>query len=295
MPCSQASRSSKEPLYGTCGSYDHWAFVSAPISSWHATSALKSHGMPPDVTDWLGEELGKGVKISFRVYDDPSVAAGATKVKLFPAGQEIVLPSLTEITGALRRRIAGDAEGWTRIDGHEFFICNDPGHDACCAKYGPPVFEAAARLIAERGLSLKVFRCSHLGGHKFAATGILFPHGHLYGRMDEKNISDLLATAALENVYAPCYRGGAWLSKDAQIATYVAADRGWLGGPLKHVRVNEVVESGENRRHLHAEVIGALPFTVELDKKIFSNPPSCGASDAEKTNERWVIAGVNGK
>jgi hypothetical protein len=233
------------------------------------------------------------VKISLRVYDDPGVGDGRAKVKLYPAGQETVLSSLADVTSALKRRVGGDASGWTGISEHEFFLCTDPGHDACCAKYGPPAFEAASRLIGARRLPMKLFRCSHLGGHKFAATGALFPHGRMYGRIDEKNVTELFDAMASDAIFAPCYRGSVWDDKETQIATYAAAERGWLEGPLKHVRVNEIVDRDDGRRHLHAEVVGAFPFIVELEKKAFGNPQSCGAHDAEKTNERWVIAGVN--
>lgn len=295
VACSRTSRDSGEPLYGTCGSFDYWVFVSRPISTWHPTSALQSQGMPPELAAWLGEKLSQKLKISFRTFDDPRVTDGTVKLKLYPDAQETVVASPSDIVVALEKRLNSDKAGWEDIKEKEFFICTDPGHDACCTRYGPPVFAAASELIRTLELPIKVFRCSHLGGHKFAATGITFPQGHMYGRMDEENVRLILEDVMSDNIHAPNYRGTITYSKDEQAATYVAASRGWLEGPIKRIRVLEIVEEAE-RRHLHAEVIGALPFTVTLVKKKFLSPGSCGhASEEKKFTENWVVSEIDGQ
>jgi hypothetical protein len=58
-------------------------------------------------------------------------------------------------------------------------VCSHGRHDECCATRGRAV---AARLAEREGAA--VWECSHIGGDRFAATMLLFPHGINYGRAD---------------------------------------------------------------------------------------------------------------
>ena len=58
-------------------------------------------------------------------------------------------------------------------------VCAHGRHDQCCATRGRLV----ATLLARRE-GPAVWECSHIGGDRFAATLLLFPHGINYGRAD---------------------------------------------------------------------------------------------------------------
>jgi hypothetical protein len=58
-------------------------------------------------------------------------------------------------------------------------VCAHGRHDQCCATRG----RAVATALAERE-GPAVWECSHIGGDRFAATMLLFPHGINYGRAD---------------------------------------------------------------------------------------------------------------
>ncbi len=58
-------------------------------------------------------------------------------------------------------------------------VCAHGRHDECCATRGRSV----AMLLA-RGGAESVWECSHIGGDRFAATILLFPHGITYGWAD---------------------------------------------------------------------------------------------------------------
>ncbi|HET8768451.1 MAG TPA: sucrase ferredoxin [Pedococcus sp.] len=67
-------------------------------------------------------------------------------------------------------------------------VCTNGRRDVCCAVRGRPVaVEAAA---ARPG---RVWEASHTGGHRFAPTGVLLPHGATLARLDP-----LLATTVLD-------------------------------------------------------------------------------------------------
>jgi hypothetical protein len=58
----------------------------------------------------------------------------------------------------------------------------------CCAMRGRPV--ALESSLRRPG---RVWECSHTGGHRFAPTGVLLPHGQTFGRL-----SGMSAVAALD-------------------------------------------------------------------------------------------------
>jgi hypothetical protein len=57
-------------------------------------------------------------------------------------------------------------------------ICSNSKRDVCCSVRGRPV---AAEAASQR--PGQVWECSHTGGHRFAPTGVLLPHGQTFGRL----------------------------------------------------------------------------------------------------------------
>jgi hypothetical protein len=85
-------------------------------------------------------------------------------------------------------------------------VCAHGRHDECCATRGRSV----AALLAQRE-GPAVWECSHIGGDRFAATLLLFPHGINYGR------ADVLDPGQMVDEYRAGHRprsragpGGAW-------------------------------------------------------------------------------------
>lgn len=62
--------------------------------------------------------------------------------------------------------------------GPVLLICSNSKRDLCCSVRGRPVaIESASRRPGQ------VWECSHTGGHRFAPTGLLLPHGQTFGRL----------------------------------------------------------------------------------------------------------------
>ena len=59
-------------------------------------------------------------------------------------------------------------------------VCTNSKRDICCALRGRPV----ALECSEQRPS-RVWECSHTGGHRFAPTGVLLPHGQTFARLSE--------------------------------------------------------------------------------------------------------------
>ena len=100
-------------------------------------------------------------------------------------------------------------------------VCTNSRRDVCCAVRGRPVaLEAAA---ARPG---RVWECSHTGGHRFAPTAVLLPHGQTWARLSADLAVSALDAATNDEVPAPLLdpahdRGRSVLEPPAQAAESV--------------------------------------------------------------------------
>ena len=70
-------------------------------------------------------------------------------------------------------------------------VCTNARRDVCCAVRGRPV---ALQAAAER--PGQVWECSHTGGHRFAPTAVLLPHGQTWARLSTAQAVSALDAAA---------------------------------------------------------------------------------------------------
>lgn len=103
-----------------------------------------------------------------------------------------------------------------RSDGRAvLFVCTNARRDLCCALAGRPT---ALALAARTGWADRVWESSHLGGHRFAATALLLPWGHVHGRLDAASAAAVLAGADTNAVPLVTYRGRTALRRPCQAA-----------------------------------------------------------------------------
>jgi hypothetical protein len=74
-------------------------------------------------------------------------------------------------------------------------VCTNGRRDVCCAVRGRPVALDAAQAHPGR-----VWEASHTGGHRFAPTGVLLPHGATLARLDADLSAQLLDRAASDHL-----------------------------------------------------------------------------------------------
>jgi hypothetical protein len=97
-------------------------------------------------------------------------------------------------------------------------VCTNGKRDLCCAVYGRPVAAAIAA-----GTDWDTWECSHLGGHRFAATMMLLPTGHMFGWLDPESAVAVLRRFDAGEVTLPYYRGRSGLQAPVQAALHAAA------------------------------------------------------------------------
>jgi hypothetical protein len=99
-------------------------------------------------------------------------------------------------------------------------VCTNGKRDQCCALRGRPV---AAAVAAAGGWD--TWECSHLGGHRFAATLLLLPSGDMFGQLEPESAREALRQFDLGRIMLAHYRGRCGQPFPVQAALHAAAIR----------------------------------------------------------------------
>jgi len=105
-------------------------------------------------------------------------------------------------------------------DIRELFVCVHQSHDQCCGRFGYPIYKMLRSMHPLRPQApFRVWRTSHIGGHRLAATLLDFPYGHYWGHLNRRFLTTLLEFRGSVEAIHPFYRGWAGLpDKFCQIA-----------------------------------------------------------------------------
>jgi hypothetical protein len=97
-------------------------------------------------------------------------------------------------------------------------VCTNGKRDQCCAIRGRPV---AAAIDAASGWD--TWECSHIGGHRFAATVLLLPYGDMFGQLDPESAQQVLRQFDEGQIMLSHHRGRCGQPFPVQAALHAAA------------------------------------------------------------------------
>jgi hypothetical protein len=135
-----------------------------------------------------------------------------------------------------------------------FIVCVNNKRDRSCARYGLPVYQALVRHAGEA-----VWQSSHIGGHRFAGTGVGFPHGTVYGRMNPLDAVQVVDAYQQGRIVLEHYRGRSCYEPVVQAADYFLREQtGVL--ELNGFRLVDVERISES--------VSAVRFTALADNRV---------------------------
>ena len=175
-----------------------------------------------------------------------------------------------------------DRAAFATWDRPVFVVCTHGRRDPCCAERGRPVAAALAAAATE-----EVWESTHVGGDRFAANVVAFPHGLVYGRLEMTDVPDLVGAYADRRV-APVhrYRGRTADAFDVQAAE--AAVRAQMGLD----RIDAVRALDRRVRGDRASIVFAAGSDrVRVDLRLVPAPPmrlTCHSS-REEVALRWTV------
>lgn len=106
----------------------------------------------------------------------------------------------------LPERYACSEIPWKKL----ILVCVHGSRDKRCGKAGPMVITKLLAELQKRGVSeeeVAVRGSSHIGGHKYAGTLIVYPTGHWYGFVTPKVVPELLDSIESGKILNRCFRG----------------------------------------------------------------------------------------
>lgn len=270
VACSLSSRLAGEPVAGTGPEAHGWLVIEHP-GPW-GRDALADSSLPPAVVDWCRElQREHGVRTL--------LARHPTRRHLSDRDpRNVWFAVCTEASTVLRHRLVDTLVDLPEQDLSNFgapitdpleLICTHSKRDACCALYG------RQRILARPW----AWECSHLGGHRFAATSLVLPSGVLFGRLQASDRPDLTTDKM---------RGACYLSPVQQVADIAVRHAAHLDPfvPLQQLSVDQ------NPTTAMVRLSDGTPrtWTVACELVTFSRASSC-AKPAEPA-PAWVAVSV---
>lgn len=166
-----------------------------------------------------------------------------------------------------------------RVEAPIEFICTHSKRDGCCAVLGRERIASVPPALHNR-----VWECSHLGGHRFAATSLFLPSGRVYGRLShhEESLGGNLKEPDPLHLRGPSYLPPALQAAEAA----VRIDARLSGSDALSVVARQSTDS-----NVEAQVTAsnAQTWLVLCEADAFTSPASCGGTAEERTIWRASI------
>jgi hypothetical protein len=281
--CAEVSIAAGDDPVGSATPYDNYLAIEIP-PPWKGDIGDSLHYPPGLWEALLGAFEAGAIDRSTGIMPDPAYSAdGHTRVLMLRRPErpfarfdrsEYLLPD-EELVAFVEALAAGESErfeAYLQPPEHvrDVLVCTHGVHDACCGKFGYPVYDRL-RSIAGDTEGLRVWRSSHLGGHRFAATLMDLPEGRCWGHLDAESAERVLRRDAPASDLASKYRGWAGLGSQLEqvVERAILSREGWewAGYP----KSSRLLDAGEDERSevrieyygSDGSVLGAYEASVE--------------------------------
>lgn len=132
----------------------------------------------------------RGLHKSIKLTACDAVSTGAEGFDIFLMPDMLILPEITihkveQLADALVKQFEEGLpfDVTPMAGGDHIFVCVHANRDDRCGEWGPQLYDALTREIDAQQAIAYVHKTSHIGGHKFAATCIVYPQGVWYGNL----------------------------------------------------------------------------------------------------------------
>jgi hypothetical protein len=241
--CSELSREAAEKTFGTASVGNVWLLVEYPYG-W-GMDALTDSNLSPVVKSYLNKLLKTVprarvlfIKQERRETSERSVFVVRCRERN-PAVAQFRISGYEQL---LDIDVASIAAGEIPADvpvskAPLYLVCTHGRRDKCCAKFGYPLYKSL------RAHGPSIWQSSHVGGDRFAANLICFPHGLFYAHVTQESGRRVIEEYEARRVVLDKYRGRACYSYPVQAADYFIRREAGIAG------LNELRQLGCERVH----------------------------------------------
>lgn len=286
MRCSTWRRMLDEPPIGSAAVARAWVALEQP-GPWGAKAPTQSR-LDPDLGKTLEKRLkAAGGRLALLRHPAGSTDRHATRRQVFAAYTEpeetFLLSGTVDDPAALldldiESLVRGDAEAVRRSLPAltpqlrpVMLVCVNGKRDACCALLGRPTAYAMHDEFGDA-----VWEANHLGGHRFAPTTVLLPHGYSHAAVDAERGQAIMHAAQGGRLVPDGLRGRSYWDAAGQAAE-LAARRSENVWGLDAVVVESSEHTGEHTWTVRLSVAD-MPAEVLLTRRKtdITRPESCG-------------------
>jgi hypothetical protein len=218
--CSKMSRNVREKPYGTASIGNVWVLVE--YSSAWGPKVLEDSDLAPMVKRYLSRTIRNIPQARLLFIKQERAARDFLTLFIVTSGEqapsivEFHLQNLKEILNIdVAAVVAGDMAGGAIVREPLFLICTHGRRDKCCAKFGYALFKSLRNELGEN-----LWQSSHVGGDRFAANLICFPHGLFYGHVTDDAGKFIAREYEQGRMVVDNYRGRACYAHVAQSAEF---------------------------------------------------------------------------
>lgn len=246
--CADSAQARAEPLYGTASHVTRWLLLEQPGSWGH--DALSQSRLPERVAGELRRRaraarvrvvlIRRGVRQSserrrcyFALTDERDVRMSTLELGRVDDVLDVDLSPLLD---------GGTVEGASESAAPTFLVCTHGRHDACCSIRGNEVSRIACEIDGT-----DVWECSHIGGDRFAANLVCFPHGVYYGRVGAADVAALMDAYVRGMLSLDHFRGRSCHPFAVQAAEYFVR-RATANLAVDGVSLDDAVRDGDTLR-----------------------------------------------
>jgi hypothetical protein len=251
--CSELSRGFDETTFGTASVGDVWLLIEYP--SWWGPKALHDSSLPLAVKKYLNRFLKTVPRSRMLFIKQERREKGELSVfvvRCRERGSSIRRLKLNGYDQLLGIDLAGAARepGGADVLAHPLYlVCTHGRRDKCCAKFGYPLYKSL------RSLSDRVWQSSHVGGDRFAANLVCFPHGLFYAHVTEESSRPIIHEYEARRLVLDKYRGRACYSYPVQAAEFFIRKETGLTGvdELRQLGCERIQERTWRARFIEAD------------------------------------------
>ncbi|HEX7174239.1 MAG TPA: sucrase ferredoxin [Pyrinomonadaceae bacterium] len=287
--CSELSLAAGEETFGTASGGEVWMLVEYPLA-W-GTKALEMSALPRVVKTHLSgllkiiprsrvllikqQSRSRKSSFSFFVVRTTEGSPWVARFELTQYEQLLRFDAATVVAAAA-------VPGADLSTGPLFLVCTHGRRDKCCAKFGYPLFKSLRR---HAGAS--VWQSSHVGGDRFAANLVCFPHGLFYARVTEEAGRRILGEYEGGRVVLENYRGRACYANAVQAAEFFVRRESGLAG-VNDLRLRGMTREGERTRRVRFETADGAALHEALitwGDSSFRNVITCHAGEERSVTQ----------
>lgn len=231
--CSQLSRRAEENTFGTASVGEVWLLVEY-TEPW-GPHALNDSGLSREVKNYLNQLIRRIPRSRLLFIKQERRNQPKFNLFIIRARERNPFTIRFELDDyeKLRERyldVAAVAAGEKTADGEIvtdplYLVCTHGKRDKCCAKFGFTVYKALREVRDGQ-----VWQSSHVGGDRFAANLLCFPHGLFYAHVTEESVLQVIGRYEQQQIVLEKFRGRACYSYPVQSAEFfIRRETGLMG------------------------------------------------------------------